>query len=73
MRSNEVSVTNNNENLVIVFDESTCSGDSVCDIFENEDNIITENSIVFINNNKSIWKEKAIKTTFSEFTKDYNN
>ena len=52
MRSREDSVINNDENLVIGFDESTCSGDSVCGIFENEDNIITENYIVWVNTNK---------------------
>ena len=55
MRSNEVSVTNNDDNLVSGFEKSTCSGDTVCDIFENEDEIITENSIVWVNSNKEIW------------------
>ena len=32
IRSSEDNVNNNDDNLVVVFDESTCSGDSVCDI-----------------------------------------
>ena len=42
MTPNEVSVTNNYDNLVSEFDKSTCSGESVCDIFENEDEMTTE-------------------------------
>ena len=34
MRSNKYYVTNNYDNLAIVFDKSTCSGESVCNIFE---------------------------------------
>ena len=56
MRSSEDSVTNNDENLVSVFDKSTCSGDSVCDMFENEDGIITEYSIIWVNTNKEIYQ-----------------
>ena len=42
----------NNENLVNGFDECTCSGYSVCNIFENEDDIITEYSTVWGKSNK---------------------
>ena len=46
MSLNEISVDNNNDNFVSGFDESTCSGERVCDIFEKEDEIITKDSIV---------------------------
>ena len=42
-------INNIDKNLVIgknEYDESTYSGDSVCDIFENEEQNITENYIV---------------------------
>ena len=67
MRSSEDSVTNNDENLVSVFDKSTCSGDSVCDIFEYYKEIITENYIVWVNTNKAICQGKVIKTPFGYF------
>ena len=55
MISSEDYVTNNDDDLVSEqnkFDESTCSVDSVCDIFDNDEEIITENSIVWVNTNK---------------------
>ena len=73
MRKNEVSVTNNDDNLVSGFYESACSGDIVCDIFDNEEYIVTENSVVRVNNNKSIWQGKVIKITFSSLPQDSNN
>ena len=36
------------------FDASTCSGDNFYDTFDNEEEIITGDSIVWINNNKKI-------------------
>ena len=54
MISNEDSLNNNNDNMFSGFDESTCSGDSDCDIFDNADDIITEDSTVCINTNKVI-------------------
>ena len=55
MRSSVNSVNYNDDGLVGGFDASTCSGDSVYDIFENEDIIITEESNVWFNTNKTIW------------------
>ena len=46
MRSSADYVNNSNDDLVNGFDESTCSGERVCDIFEKEDEIITKDSIV---------------------------
>ena len=50
MRSSDDSVTNDDEKLVSEqnkFNVSTCLGDSVCDIFENDEEIITEKYIVW--------------------------
>ena len=44
MRSS-TDILNGNEDLVSGFNASTCSGDNVYDIFDNEDKIITGNSI----------------------------
>ena len=54
MRSSADSINDNNDDLVGGFDTSTCSGDSVYDIFDNEDDIITENYTVWFNTNKLI-------------------
>ena len=54
IRSSKDSV-NGNKYLVSGFDAPTCSGDNVHDIFDNEDKIITEDSIVWFNTNKTIW------------------
>ena len=56
MSPSTVSV-NGNDDLVSEFYASTCSGDNVYDIFENEDEIITENSIVWVNTNKCFGRE----------------
>ena len=61
MRSNEYYVTNNDDNMVSGFERSNCSGNSDCDIFENEDEIITEKYIVWVNTNKEICQGKVIK------------
>ena len=60
MSPSTVSV-NGNDDLVSEFYASTCSGDNVYDIFENEDEIITENSIVWVNTNKTIWEGSVNK------------
>ena len=73
MRWNGGSVTNNDENLISGFYESTCSGDNVCDIFYNKDEIITEYYIIWVNSNKSIWQSKVIKNPFSNLPQDSNN
>ena len=39
------------------FDASTCSGDSFYDIFDKEEEIITEVSIVWVNTNNPFGKE----------------
>ena len=36
MISSEDYVTNNDDDLISGFDKSICSGDSVCELFENE-------------------------------------
>ena len=59
--------------MVSVFDKFTCSGDIVCDIFDNEDNIITGNYIVWVNTNKAIWQGKFIKIPFSDMPHDYSD
>ena len=41
--------------LVSSFDASNCSGDNFYDIFGNEEQIITEGSIVWLNTNNTIW------------------
>ena len=55
MRSSTYFV-NENDNLVCVFDASTCSGDNVYGIFENKEIIITEDLNVWGNTNKTIGK-----------------
>ena len=52
MRWSEEYGNNNDDNLVCGFFESTCLGDSVCDILKNKEKIITEDSIFWVNNNK---------------------
>ena len=47
-------------------DESTCSGDTYYDIYDNEEGIITEDSIVWVNTNKNIWEGMVIKIYFSD-------
>ena len=37
------------------FDAPTCSGDRIYDIYDKEEGIITEGSIVWVNTNKTIW------------------
>ena len=56
--SNIVSLYKNNDS-VSVFDASTCSGDNFYENFENEEEIITEDSIFWINTNKQIWRGKS--------------
>ena len=46
---------NENDEYVSEFDASACSGDNFYDIFENEEEIITGSSIVWVNTNKTIW------------------
>ena len=52
MRSSEDLVNSIDDNFVSSFEKSTCSGDSVCDIFENEDENMPEDSIVWVIINK---------------------
>ena len=39
----------------------------MCDIFDNEEDIITENSIFWFNTNKAIFQGKVVKIPFSDF------
>ena len=52
------------------FDESTCSGDTYYDIFDKEEEIITEDSFFWVNTNKTIWEGRIIKIPFSDVPKD---
>ena len=61
MRSNEYSVTNNDDNLVSGFDEYTFSGDSVCEIFDNKEEIITKKYFVWVKENKAIYWGRYVK------------
>ena len=53
---------NEKDDTVGEFDASTCSGDNVYDIFENKEEIITEDSIVWFNTNKKISKVGSLKS-----------
>ena len=53
IRSSTDSV-NDDDDLFSEFHVSTCSGENVYGIFENEDRIITEDSIVWVSTNKKI-------------------
>ena len=52
------------------FDASTCSGDSFYDIFDKEEEIITEGSIFWVKTNKTIWQGRVITIPFSDFPED---
>ena len=71
MRSS-TGLVNGNDDLVSQFDASTCSGDNVYDFFENEDAIITEDSIVWVNTNKKNWDGMVIKILYSDLPHDSN-
>ena len=62
---------NNNDDLVSEFDASTYSGDSFYDIFDNEEEIITEGSVVWVKTNKNIWGGRVIKNTFHLFHRGF--
>ena len=72
IRSSAHNVNNNDDNLVSGFYEYTCSGDSVCDIFDNEDDIITEDSILRVKTNRAIWLGILIEIPFSDLPQ-YSN
>ena len=40
--------------------------DELYDIYDNKEKNITEDSIVWVNNNKTIWEGRVIKIRFSE-------
>ena len=44
------------------FDASTCSDDTYYDIYDNEEELITEDSIVWVNTNKPFGKEGSLKS-----------
>ena len=52
------------------FDASTCSGDSFCDIFDKEEEIITEGSFFWVNTNKTILEGRVIKIPFGDLPED---
>ena len=53
MRSSTGSI-NGNDDVVSGFDASNFSGDNIYDILKNEGGIIAEDSIVWVNTNKTI-------------------
>ena len=73
MRSSEDYVNKNNDIMVSGFDELTCSDDSACDILDNKDRIITEDSNVCVTTNNVIFQGKAIEISFSNLQQDFNN
>ena len=42
-------------------------------MFDNEENIITEDYHVWVNTNKTISEGRVIKIPYSDITKDYND
>ena len=52
------------------FNESTCSVDKYYDIFDNKEEIITEDSIFWMKTNKTIWEGRVIKIPFSDLPED---
>ena len=65
MRSSTYSINDNND-VVTGFDASIFPGDNFYDIFNNEDEIITKDSIVWVSTNKIIWEWGFIKITYSD-------
>ena len=61
---------NYNDYSVSGFYISTSSGDHLYDIFDNQEEIITEDSIVWVDPNKTILEGRVIKTPFSDFPED---
>ena len=57
MRSSTYDVNDNDDDFVSGFDAPTCSEDNVYDIFENKDEIITEDLNVWVNTNKNLKRE----------------
>ena len=55
------------------FDASTCSGDKYYDIFDKEEEIIIEGSIVWVNTIKTICEGRVIKIPFSDVPEDAKN
>ena len=60
-------VNDNYAILVSKFDESTTLGDSVYDIFEKNDDIITEYSIVWVNTYEKNRRDGSLKFFFVTF------
>ena len=58
--------------MVSGFDASNCSDENGYEIFENENAIITEYSIVYVNTNEIFWEGRVIKIPYSDFPKDPN-
>ena len=63
---------NGNDDLVSEFDASTCSGENIYEIFEKEDEMITENSIVWVNTNEKKFIGRVTNIPCSELLQDYN-
>ena len=56
------SVNDNDENLIRGFDASTSLCDSVYDVFENDDGIITDDSNVWVNTNRVFGKGGSLQS-----------
>ena len=61
---------NDHDDSINEFDASTCSGDNFDNIFLNEEEIIPEDPIVWVNTNKTIGEGRVIKIPFSGFPED---
>ena len=72
MKSSSDSINDNDGYLFSEFYASTCSGDSVYDIFKNEDEIITEYYNVWLNTNKRIRERRFNKIPYSGLPQDTN-
>ena len=55
------------------YDRSACSGDNVCDIFDDNEQSITINSIVWVSLNNEIWQGKVIRITYRNMESDAGN
>ena len=51
-------------------DESTCYDDKYYKIYDNEEENITRDYIVWVNTNKTIWEGRVIKIPFSDVLED---
>ena len=67
-----INVVNENDDVVSGFDAYNSSGDNVYDIFDDDDKIITKDSIFWVNTNIIIWEGRVIKIIYSDLPQ-YSN